>query len=99
MATEGDLPDSCFAFVPSEARGANGTKSARKLRICELDSGKPSCPQIGRAAAAVSGGGFRGNRVQGVGSAMGAVKRKIRAAGNALRCWDSPDAVPDSIKP
>lgn len=96
MATEGDLPDSCFAWVPPGAGGANGRKSLRKLPLCSVDTGKPDCRIIGAAAAAVSPGGFRGNPANLPAGAVAAVKRRIRVARAAAKCSGN---VPDSIKP
>jgi hypothetical protein len=90
---DSSLPDSCFAFVPNEAQGANGSKSLRKLRLCN-DAGKLDCGIIGAAAATFSSGGFRGNRVSLPSSAVAGAKRKIRAARASAKCGgEAPESI------
>jgi len=43
-----DWPDSCFAYVPPEAKGADGVKSARKLPY-KWPDGEVSCPNVRNA--------------------------------------------------
>lgn len=43
-----DWPDSCFAYVPPEAKGADGVKSARKLPY-KWPDGEVSCPNVQNA--------------------------------------------------
>jgi hypothetical protein len=88
---ESDLPDSCFAYVPDDAKGADGSKSLRKLRLCNM-SGELDCGIIGAAMAAFSAGGFRGNRVQLPSGAVAGAKAKVRSARNRAKCeGDLPD--------
>lgn len=61
-----------YAFVPDP-----DLPSTWKLRLSETP-GKVTVAQLGRAAAALSPGGFRGNRVSIPASALAAVKRRIR---------------------
>lgn len=99
MPTDGDLGDQCFAYVPAAAAGPNGTKSARKLPLCSNATGRPDCGRIKAAAQAVTPGGLMGNPLKDVPpAAMGAIKRRIRAAGTGAKCWPA-NAIPASIKP
>lgn len=79
-----------YAFVPDATK-----PSTWKLRLAETP-GKVTVAQLGRAAAAFSSGGFRGNKVQGLGSGAGAAKAKIRAAYKRLGVKDAD--IPDSVK-
>lgn len=90
--TEGDLPDSCFAYVP-----VDGPKSDRKLRLCSLETGEPDVAIVGAAAAAVSTKGYRGNRVQLPSGAMAGAKDKIRAAWRKVNPNKSDDEMPPGI--
>jgi len=69
-----EYPASAFAYV-SDAE----TPSGWKLRIWEDLEKKVTRAQLGRAAAALSPGGFRGQRVAIPSADLPAVKRKIRA--------------------
>ena len=68
-------PASAFAYVPDSNK-----PSGWKLRLWESPEKKETVAQVGRAAAAFSPGGFRGQRVQIPASAVAGVKAKIRAA-------------------
>lgn len=61
-----------YAYVPNP-----DLPSTWKLRLSEAP-GKVTIAQLGRAAAALSPGGFRGNRVSIPASALSAIKRRIR---------------------
>jgi hypothetical protein len=94
MATEGDLPDSCYCFVPEAARGSGGSKSLRKLRICDVASGKLDRGIIGNAIAALTSN-FRGNPVQMPAAAKPAATRCLRAA---IRSIEGRNAkIPEQI--
>jgi len=56
-----EYPARCYLHVPDP-----DSPSTWKLRVCEIQNGEPTITvaQLGRAAAALSPGGFRGNRVQ-----------------------------------
>jgi cation transport regulator len=69
-----EYPASAFAYVPDP-----DTPSTWKLRVWEDAQKKVTRAQLGRAAAALSPGGFRGQRVQIPESDVAGVKRKIRA--------------------
>jgi hypothetical protein len=91
--TEGGVvfPASDFAFVPDKKK-----PSTWKLRIAEGKPGNVTIAQLGRAAAAFSSGGFRGNKVELPAGAVAAAKRKIRAAYKRLGVSD--EKIPDSVK-
>lgn len=76
---ESDLPDSCFAYVPDAAKGADGSKSLRKLRLCN-DAGEPDARIVGAAMAALGPGGFRGQTVDIPAAARAGVMARVRAA-------------------
>ena len=67
-------PASAFAYVPDDEK-----PSTWKLRIWEDPTKKVTRSQLGWAAAALSPGGFRGQKVAIPAEDMPAVKRKIRA--------------------
>lgn len=81
MKTEGGVkfPSSAFAYVPDTEES-----SEWKLRIWEDPDKKVTRKQLGAAAAALSPGGFRGQRVDIPKENLPAVKRKIRAAYRSL---------------
>jgi hypothetical protein len=76
VKTEGGVkfPASDFAFVPDPEK-----PSTWKLRLSEGRAGNVTVRQLGRAAAALSPGGFRGQKVQIPTDKLGAVKRRIRS--------------------
>lgn len=76
-ASDGDLPDSCYAYVPDPE-----TPSTRKLKLCGSD-GKPDKGVIAAAKAAL-GKGYRGNRVQLPASARSGVIAKVNAAAKSV---------------
>lgn len=80
-----------YAYVPDASK-----PSTWKLRLAEDRPGNVTVAQLGRAAAAFSSGGFRGNRVQLPKGAVAAAKSKIRAAYRKLGVKE--DDVPDSVK-
>ena len=70
-----DFPAAAYAYVPDPTKS-----STWKLRLWNTLESKETRPQIGAALAAVSPGGFRGERVQIPSADMAGVKRKIMAA-------------------
>ncbi len=76
MKTEDGIkfPAAAFAYVPDVEKA-----STWKLRLWEDPEKKVTRAQLGRAAAALSPGGFRGQKVAIPSADLGAVKRKIRA--------------------
>lgn len=89
--TEGDLPDSCFGHVP-----ADGPKSARKLRLCSLETGELDAGIVGAAAAAL-GPGFRGQKVQLPQGDREAAVRRVRAAWRRVNPDRDDDEMPSGI--
>ena len=67
-------PAEAFAYVPDAE-----ASSTWKLRLWEDPTKKVTRAQLGRAAAALSPGGFRGQKVQIPTNELASVKRKIRA--------------------
>lgn len=67
-------PAAAYAYVPDADK-----PSTWKLRLWEDPQKKVTRAQLGRAAAAFSPGGFRGQKVAIPSADMAAVKRKIRA--------------------
>ena len=76
MKTEdgADYPASAYAYVPDPEKS-----SEWKLRLWEDPEKKVTRAQLGRAAAALSPGGFRGQKVAIPSADLPAVKRKIRS--------------------
>lgn len=85
-----DYPARDFAFVPDPL-----APSTWKLRLTETP-GKVTAAQLGRAAAALSPGGFRGNRVQIPDTALASVKRRIRAEYRRLGVPEGQ--IPNTVK-
>ena len=70
-----DFPAAAFAYVPDPDK-----TSTWKLRLWDSLEERETRTQIGRAVAALSPGGFMGNRVQLPSDAVAGVKRKVLAA-------------------
>lgn len=85
MKTEDGVgfPAEAYAYVPDPEK-----PSEWKLRLWEDPKQKVTRKQLGAAAAALSPGGFRGQRVDIPRDDLAAVKRKIRVA---YRSLDVPD--------
>lgn len=75
-ASDGSLPDRCFAFVPDDV------PSHRKLKLCSPD-GSYDAGIIGAAKAAL-GKGYRGNRVQLPADARAGVIAKVNRAARSV---------------
>lgn len=87
------FPASAYAYVPDPSK-----PSTWKIRLWETPDKKETPGQVGRAAAAFSSGGFRGNKAQIPASEIAAVKRKVRAAWRRQNP-DKKDAdMPESIR-
>ena len=84
-------PAADYAYVPDPQK-----PSTWKLRLTEGKPGNVTVRQLGRAAAALSSGGFRGQRVQLPGEAVARVKRRIRAAYRKLGVGEGD--MPESVK-
>lgn len=76
-------PKSAFAYAPSD------NVSDWKLRLWEDAEKKVTRAQLGRAAAALSPGGFRGQKVAIASADLPAVKRKIRTEYGKLGIEDT----------
>lgn len=87
-----DWPASAFLVVPDPDR-----PSTWKLRIKELVDGEPRVTQaqLGRAAAALSPGGFRGNPVELTPEQRRAAVRKLRALYRE-HGWEPPESLQES---
>lgn len=77
-----EFPASAFAYAPSEK------PSEWKLRLWEDTTLKVTRKQLGAASAALSPGGFRGQKVQIPSEDLSSVKRKIRSAYRSLDVSD-----------
>jgi len=93
MKTEDGVkfPAEAFAYVPDPEK-----PSEWKLRLWEDPEKKVTRAQLGRAAAALSPGGFRGQKVAIPSADMSAVKRKIRAEYRKLDVED--EDIPRWVK-
>ena len=69
------FPAEAYAYAPTES-----TPSEWKIRLWETPAAKVTRAQLGRAAAAFSPGGFRGQKVTLPSGEVAGVKAKIRAA-------------------
>lgn len=85
-----DYPAKDYAWVPDPSK-----PSSWRLRLTETP-GKTSLAQLGRAAAALSAGGFRGQKAQIPSSALSVVKRRIRAEYRKLGVPET--SIPSSVK-
>ena len=85
------FPMSAYAYTPEA-----DTPSGWKLRLWENLESKVTRAQLGRAAAALSPGGFRGNRAQIPTESLSGVKRKIRSAYRKLEVDE--DDIPRWVK-
>lgn len=77
------FPSAAYAYVPDSE-----TPSTWKLRIWEDPDKKITKAQLGRAAAALSPGGFKGQKADIPQEDLTTVKRKIRNAYRALEVED-----------
>ncbi|MBU0777779.1 ChaB family protein, partial [Patescibacteria group bacterium] len=93
MKTEDGVkfPAGAYAYVPDAEKS-----STWKLRLWEDLEKKVTRAQLGRAAAALSPGGFRGQKVQIPSADLPAVKRKIRAEYRKLDVED--EDIPRWVK-
>lgn len=84
-----DFPAAAFAYVPDPEK-----TSTWKLRLWDNLEERETPTQVGRAVAALSPGGFMGNRVQLPSDAIAGVKRKVLAAWKRVHDDDEkPPAV------
>lgn len=85
-----DFPSTDYAFVPDASK-----PSTWKLRLTERP-GNVTVAQLGRAAAALSSGGFRGNKVKLPSNTLSAVKRRIRT--EYLKLGVAEGKLPASVR-
>ncbi len=85
-----DFPARDYAYVPDPQK-----PSTWKLRLTERP-GKVTIRQLGRAAAALSTGGFRGKKAQIPKEALSSVKRRVRQEYRKLGVKDAD--IPNSVK-
>lgn len=85
------FPASDYAYVPDPSK-----PSTWKLRLTEEPGGPVTKAMLGRAAAAFSPGGFRGNKVQIPASDISKVKARIRAEYEKLGV--DPESIPESVR-
>jgi hypothetical protein len=86
-----NYPAKDFAYAPDPEK-----PSTWKLRLSEGRPGNITVSQLGRAAAALSSGGFRGQRVQLPSDAVAAVKARIRREYRNMNV--EPEDIPDAVK-
>lgn len=86
-----EFPAEAYAYVPDPE-----SPSTWKLRLWETPEKKVTVAQLGRAAAALSPGGFRGRRVQLPAAAIEQVKRRIRKEYGRLGVED--EDIPESVR-
>ncbi|MBT9131138.1 MAG: hypothetical protein DDT41_01440 [candidate division WS2 bacterium] len=93
MKTEDGVkyPAEAYAYVPDKEK-----LTTWKLRLWEDLEKKVTRVQLGRAAAALSPGGFRGNRVDIPAGDISAVKRRIRSEYKKLGVED--EEIPKWVK-
>ena len=86
-----EYPASAFAYVPDTGKSGDW-----KLRLWENASAKITRAQLGRASAALSPGGYRGQKADVPAAELPAIKLRIR---EAYRSLDVPDAeIPRWVK-
>lgn len=86
------FPAAAYAYVPDATK-----PSGWKLRLWETPDGGPTAKQVGMALAALSPGGFRGQKVQIPDNSLPAVKKKIYAAWEKVHGDDGTE-VPAVLK-
>ncbi|MBC7336231.1 MAG: hypothetical protein H5U01_08175, partial [Clostridia bacterium] len=85
-----EFPAEAYAYVPDPEK-----PSTWKLRLWEDPEKKETPRQVGMAVAALSPGGFRGNRVEIPREDLPKVKARVRAAWKKVH----PDASDDDLPP
>ncbi len=92
MKTDGGVqfPKEAYLYVPDASK-----PSTWKLRIWETPESKVTVAQLGRAAAAFSSGGFRGNKVEIPAGEMTSMKAKLLAL--YKKEGVAKDAIPQHI--
>ena len=88
-----DFPAAAYAYVPDSEK-----PSTWKIRLWEDLEKKETAAQVGRALAAFSPGGFRGQKVSIPDEDVGGVKAKVRAAWKRVNPDRDVSEMPDYIK-
>lgn len=88
-----DFPPEAFAYVPDPE-----TPSTWKLRLWDSLEEKETRSQVGRAIAALSPAGFRGNRVEIPAEDLPGVKRRVAAAWRKVWGDDETAELPTILK-
>jgi hypothetical protein len=88
-----DFPPSAFAYVPDPE-----SPSTWKLRLWDSLGDRETREQVGRAVAALSPGGFRGNRVQIPSEDLPAVRRRVAQAWRKVWADDDAAELPEILK-
>jgi len=86
-------PAEAYAYVPDSEK-----PSTWKLRLWEDPQKKMTAAQVGRAIAAFSPGGFRGQKVDIPAGDVAKVKAKLRAAWKKVNPDRDPKEMPNHIK-
>lgn len=82
-----------YAYVPDAMK-----PSTWKLRLTATPGAGPDAATVGAAAAALSAGGFRGQKVSIPAADLAAVKAKVRTAWTKANPDKDADEMPESIK-
>ncbi len=88
-----EYPAEAYAYVPDPEK-----PSTWKLRLWEDPQKKETAAQVGRAVAALSPKGFRGNRVEIPAKDLKAVKARVRAAWRRTHPDADEDEMPAAIR-
>lgn len=88
-----DFPPEAFAYVPDPE-----SPSTWKLRLWDSLSDRETRAQVGRAIAALSPGGFRGNRVEIPADDLPGVKRRVAEAWRKVWANDDSAELPEILK-
>lgn len=87
------FPAEAYAYVPDPSK-----PSTWKIRLWETPTTKETAAQVGRAAAAFSAGGFRGNQAQIPSGDLSTAKRKVRGAWTRQNPGKKASEMPESIR-
>lgn len=88
-----DFPAEAFAYVPDTE-----SPSTWKLRLWDSLRAQETAEQIGRAVAALSPAGFRGNQVEIPADDLAGVKRRVLAAWLKTHPDESREDAPEVLK-
>lgn len=88
-----EFPASAYAYVPDATK-----PSTWKLRLTETPEGQPTAGQVGRAIAAVSASGYRGQKADIPTADLPAVKKALVAAWKATHPDQKPSEMPTTLR-